>query len=256
MPTVVLQSHREQGRPEWLDRCITSVQAWAAARGFEYRFEGDAFFERAPAWYREKATGRPMVVADLARLRWAAAMLAQGAERVIWLDADVLVFAPDALQLTTQDGYGLGREIWVQPDGRRWKARAKIHNAVLVFEPGNPLLDFYAHACERLVARYDGTPPPHLVGPRLLGVLHNLIGGAVNDTVGTFGPPVLRDVIAGRGPALDACRAASQGAVAAANLGASLVGAGYDGIALSDAHMGQAVDRLLADGAAWFAQPT
>ncbi|MCA9543976.1 MAG: hypothetical protein KC613_06280 [Myxococcales bacterium] len=255
MRTVVLQSHRETHRPPWLDRCLQSVQAWAAARGHSYRFEGDAFFQRVPDWYRQKAAGRPMVIADLARLRWAQAVLAEGADRVIWLDADVLVFAPEQLTLITEDGYGLGREVWVQPDGARWKARAKIHNAVLVFEPGNPLLAFYAHACERLVARYVGTPPPHLVGPRLLGVLHNLIGGAVNDTVGTFGPPVLRDVLAGDGPALEACQRGSQGPVAAANLGASLVGAGYDGIALNDAQMGQAVERLLAHGAAWFAQP-
>jgi hypothetical protein len=245
--TVVIQSHRASGdRPAWIDRCLDSVGAWAEARGFERRFEDDRFFDRLPPPLRAKTRDRPMVAADLSRLLWAREVLAEGAARVVWLDADVLVFDPARLHLgALEAGCLFGAEVWIQRAGRRWRAYDKVHNALLAFEPGNPVLDYYLHVAHSMVHRARPPVPPHLVGPRLLGALHNLAPFPLCTAVGSLGPPVLRDLLDGGGGALDLFRARSP-RLAAANLCAALADEGYDDARLTTGEM-DAVCALLCD---------
>jgi hypothetical protein len=244
--TVVLQS-AAAARPSWMDHCLDSVAAWATSRGFTYRFVDDALFDRVPPALREKLATRPMTAADLARLALCAEVLADGADTAVWLDADVLVFRPAALTLPAEGTHAFGREHWIQRDDRgRPRAYTKVHNALALFRRGDPLLPFLAYTSERLVARYDGVPPPHLVGPRLLAPLHNLADFPLVDAVGSLGPLVLGDLLDGGGPALSMLNARS-GRLAAANLCASLVNAGQDGRTLDDKAMLAVVERLLDD---------
>ncbi len=247
--TVVCQSYRTRDVPPWIDLCLGSVRSWARARGHTYVFEDDALFERVPDSYRARAADRPMVLSDLGRLRWAEALLEAGYQRVVWLDADVFVFAPEALALDFEGDYAFGREVWLQPDARgRPRAHRKVHNALAVFDAGNPMLSFYAHACERIVGRFEGPLPPTVVGPRLLATLHGLLDFPTLPVVGTLAPRVLFDVLAGGGAWLDAQRAARDGRVAAINLGASLVGTEHDGARLDADDMRAVCDRLRAEG--------
>jgi hypothetical protein len=52
----------------WIAQCLTSVQAWAAARGYGYEFVDDQLFELAPAWFRERCGAARLPQTDLARL--------------------------------------------------------------------------------------------------------------------------------------------------------------------------------------------
>jgi hypothetical protein len=244
--TIVLQSAAE-GRPPWIDRCLASVAGWAERRGYAYRFIGDELFARVPAPLRDKLATRPMTAADLGRLALCREALDEGADTALWLDADVLVFRPEALALPEDGTHAFGREHWIQLDDKgRPKAYAKVHNALALFRRGDALLPFLAHTSERLLGRYDGVPPPHLIGPRLLGPLHNLAVFPLVEAVGSLGPLVLDELLAGGGPCLELLIARSGGQLAAANLCGSLVGEGQDGRVLDDERMLLVVERLLS----------
>lgn len=248
MRTIVLQSHAEDV-PAWQRTCLESVRAWASTRGYERRVEGDELFARVPRALGAKLADRPMVRADLARLAWIAEVNAEGA-RAIWLDADVLVFAPDAFTLPDEDAL-FGAEVWVQREARGFRAYRRVHNALLAFAPQSPLLPFLRWGSERLLQRYRGTPPPHVVGPRLLSALHNLFDFPQHDRVGSLGPHVLRDLIDGAsddaaaGDALALFRRKAPAPLVAANLCASLQPDGYEGERLSDEEMRAACQALL-----------
>ncbi|MBK1667497.1 hypothetical protein CKO28_05560 [Rhodovibrio sodomensis] len=245
--TLVIQSHAPDP-PAWLRACLDSVAAWAAGAGFAHRIAGDAFLDRVPADLRQRAHGRTQVVADLARLDWIAEVLAQGWPRVIWLDADVLVFAPERLTAALalpEAGYLFGREVWVQPDARgRPRARRNLHNALLAFAPGNPVLAFYRHAGQRILARHDGPPVAQLIGPKLLTALDNMIALDGTWAVGMASPLVVRDLAAGGGPALDLLRARTPVPPAALNLCASYAGRAADGVALDAGTLAAAARAL------------
>ncbi len=253
MQTLVFQSWRTSGGPGWVQTCLASVASGAEGRGHGYRLIGDELFDVLPAWYRDKTVGRPMIAADLARLLTARELLDAGAaERVVWLDADVLVFDPGRLVLPPTP-YAFGREVWIQRDARgKLRAYRKVHNALCVFERGNPVLDFLAHATESMVGRYQEPLPATVVGPRLLGHLHNLVQFPLVGAVGSLGPLVLQDVLAGGGPALALHRRKQDGPLCGANLCASMVGQGHDGACLDDAQMAEACRRLTVEGRALF----
>ena len=252
--TLVIQSYRSRTKPEWIAACLESVRAWAAGQGWDYRFVGDEIEERVPDWYRERAQGRWPVITDLARLLLARDALAEGRDRVLWVDADVLVFGaagPD-LSAAGEAGYGFCREIWVQPDGAGLRVYRNVHNALCWFRPENPVLDFYIHACERIVGRLDGGAPNQIVGPKLLTALHNMLGFPLLDDVGMASPLVTRDLAAGGGPALRRLILESPVPLRAINLCASLVGREVDGVGMDDALMRKVVGRLRDEGARLF----
>jgi hypothetical protein len=247
--TLVIQSHPPDP-PAWLCACLDSAAAWADSAGFARRVAGDALLERVPAPLRAKV-GRPQVAADLARLLWARELLAEGWARVIWLDADVLVFAPEHLTaaLTLPEGYLFGRELWVQPDPRGGlQTRRNLHNALAAFAPDNPVLGFYIHAAGRVLERHRGDPVPQLIGPKLLTALDNMIGLAGTWAVGMASPRVVADLAAGGGPALELLVRDSPAPPAALNLCASYAGRSADGVHLDAASLAAAADRLRMHG--------
>lgn len=253
MQTLVIQSRRPGAGPPWLEPCLASVRGWAEARGYAYRLLGDELLDLVPAWARAKAGAQTQVAADWARLEAARGALADGWRRVVWLDADVLVFDAAALSVDIEDSFAFGAEVWVQRDRRgRLAARRNVHNALCVFHAGNPVLDFYADACRRVLARYrgEGGMPPQLLGPKLLTGLDRLVGLPQIAAVGMASPLVQADLARGGGPALDLLTAKSRGRPAALNLCASLAGRRIDGVDVTPALTARAVERLLSAGAA------
>jgi hypothetical protein len=226
---------------------MDSVEAWARAEGFAYRFLDDSLFDRLPDGAASKLMPRPPMAADLARLLLAREVLAEGADRAVWLDADSFVFAPDRLILPDAP-YAFGREVWVQPNGDgRLRVFRNVHNAFCLFGVGNPVLDFLIEAATRIALRLDGPASPQLLGPKLLTALHNIVGFPLIETAGAASPLVLRDLAAGGGPALDKLRAEPP-APAVLNLCASLVGRESDGVAVDEALIETAM-AALAEGA-------
>lgn len=226
MRTLVIQSASERDRPGWVSSCLRSVEGWARELGYEYRFQGDDALELAPSWYRAKLAGRSPIVADLARLLLIRDALATGYERACWIDADVLLFAPERLHLPDDDECAFGREYWVQKnrDGR-WQVRRNVHNAVCSFVTGCPVLPFLIHTTERIIYRADpGHIAPQMVGPKLLTALHSLTGFRLIDTIGALSPAVVDDLERGAGEALRLLLAAAPEPLAGINLCASVNG--------------------------------
>ncbi len=242
--TLVIQSHRAPLPHAWLEPCLESVRAWAAERGYDYRFVGDELFDSIDLVIREKTRAQVVIATDLARLQWLRRALADGYACAIWCDADFLVFAPADFELPATP-WALGREVWVQADdGGRLRVYRKVHNAFLMFRRDNAFLDFYADSATRLVELNRGRMPPQFVGPKLLTALDNIVRCPVMERAGMLSPRVLEDVYAGGGAALELMLERSEVAPAGANLSASLAAAsGRD-----DTRMQKIIDRLLADG--------
>ena len=216
----------------WLRVCLASVEGWAADQGFDYRLTGDETLDAVPAWYRDKTRGRLPIQFDLVRLQLIEAAFTEGFDRAVWLDADVLLFAPEHLRLEYSGGCAFGREYWVDigPQGRI-KIRRNVHNAICAFDAGSPVLGFLRHATLSIIQRADPEHiAPQMVGPKLLGALHNIVGFDLLEAVGAFSGLVLDELeagagpVLGTGPALQAQRGAMSGPLAGANLCTSLVG--------------------------------
>jgi hypothetical protein len=246
MTTVVFQSHRPGGLPSWIARCTGSVRAWAARSGHAYELLDDALFAPVPAWYRERVAFEPVRMSDLGRLLHARRLLAQH-ERVIWVDADVMIFDPDRFTLDAPEGFAFCREAWLSltADGRVL-CSPRVNNAVSVFARGNPFLDFYVHACEAIVRRGTGPVGKLDVGTHFLTHLHQAMPLPLLGSVALLSPPVLRDLAAGEGLMLRLFRDRFGGEARAINLCASLRGQDVAGVRVDDALFEAVIDRLVA----------
>lgn len=194
--TLVFQSHHSL-EDDWLKRCVESVKSWSQLQGFDYQWMGDEFFEINPHWFNEKVRGRGPILSDLARLRYSQRML-KSYTRVIWFDADIFLFKPLEFLIPSQS-YLLGRECWVQPHkkGLRfgWKVYRNLCNAFLMFERENPLLDYYLHACERIIQHADPNwIAPQMIGPKFLTALNSISPLYFTDQIGSASPHLLRDL--------------------------------------------------------------
>jgi hypothetical protein len=243
--TTVIQSYRTHGVAGWLDRCLQSVRGWAASAGYGYRFFDDEMFERAPAWYREKAKHNVLLVSDLCRLALARELLEQGSERVVWVDADVIVFDP-GWRIETEGGYAFSRELWVGygTDGKLGSIDC-VNNAVSVFCRGNSFLDFYIDACQTIVRTRE-----HLrqvdAGTDFLSCLSELIPHPLLDGIVQLSPAVQLELLGRPGPALELFRRAQRGPARAANLCGSMQGKLERGMKLDEAHFERLVEALVA----------
>jgi hypothetical protein len=208
--TLVLQSAQSQ-RAQWLDTCLVSVESWAAQANYSYRFIGDELFDQVPDWYMCKVAGRMPIASDLGRLLWIKNLLDQGeADIVVWLDADVLVFAPSKLKVAPVSSCVFGQELWVQknlpkshPKGAEklqrqrgtWQARKNVHNALAAFRKDCPVLPFLIEVIQRMMHRVDANfIAPQMMGPKLLSNLHNLADFELMPSVGALSPEVILDL--------------------------------------------------------------
>jgi hypothetical protein len=196
--TVVFQSYRTTRVAPWIARCLESVRAWAALNDFEYRFVDDRLFDYAPPWYRQKVANHVLLVSDLARLKLARELLASGYRRTIWVDADVLMFDPRPARFQLPSGYAFCREIWGWRgnDGYPLPPEERVNNSIFVFEPGNPMLDFFAHAMESAVANSPGPVSP-VTSTLILTELNRRFGLPQLRHMGTLSPHTLAALATG-----------------------------------------------------------
>ncbi len=246
MAGLVVQSHTEPLPAAWFEPCTASVRRFAATCGYEYRWLGDDLFDGIPAPLLEKTRNQRVVATDLGRLLVLQAALDEGFDPVVWIDADVLVLDPRRFRLTGA-GAQFGREVWVQREANGGlRLYRRIHNAVMAFRRADPVLPFYRFAAVRILDRYDRAGEamvPQLVGPKLLTLLHNAIGFDVIESAGVLSPPVIMDLLAGGGRALERFLGACPADVLAVNLCGSSVRNGY----LDDGQMSRLVALLVAD---------
>ncbi len=243
--TTVLQSYRLEDVSGWIEVSMASVRGWAEMRGVSYVFQGDDIFDLLPDWVREKTGARLVVASDLARLLSMRSLLDAGADRVIWCDADFLIFAPERFSPNSEEGFAFGREVWVDNVAGRPKAWRKIHNAFMIFDRDNPFLDFYIDAALRLLKKVEGPMVPQFIGPKFLTAQHNMIGLPEVPEAGMISPAVAQDILKGGGPALSLMLERQESILYGANLSASFVEAeGKEG--LSEAEAERLIEALLA----------
>lgn len=171
------------------------MRAWAERQGYAYRWLDDALFDALAPELRSRLAAAPVVASDLARLEVLAAALDEGFDTVVWWDADTLIFEPERLRLPDAP-YAVGREVWLQPLTGPPRAYVKVHNALLMFRRGNPFLNFYRHAAERVLRAHDGPMVPQLVGPKLLTALHNLMRLPVLESAAVLSPRLFAALMA------------------------------------------------------------
>jgi hypothetical protein len=209
LKTIVLQSYRTHDIPNWIATCLRTVAEWSKQCGFDHVLTGDEFFDYAPAWARERCGTQIFPVTDLARLNLMRDYLDRGYDRAVWLDADVLVFAPQLLKIDTQSGYAFSHEVVLGelPDGRIHISAPSINNAAMVFEKNHPMLEFYRFATEAILRN----PPPGeiartAVGPQFLRALNSAMPIERLTSVGLFTPRLMIDIAKG-GPDFHLCAA-------------------------------------------------
>ena len=244
---VVYQSFRTENVPPWIDACLRSTREWAASRGFEYRFMGDEFLGYCPPRYRGAAANNVLLVSDLARLIAAGGLLDEGYDRAIWVDADVLVFAPAAFDVETGEDFAFNTELWVNREQGRYVGWRRVNNAVCTFDRDNAFLPFYIQACQRIVAERhaDGSLTPLSVGTDFLSGLHQLVPLPLIRSVATFNPLLMADLARGNVEPLRAYRKHFGHPLGAANLCGSLRGQTSQGVKMADP-VYDAVVRALA----------
>ena len=182
-------------------------------------------------------------------------------QRLLWLDADTLIFNVQAFQLP-KGLFGFGRERWVQPKEqaskekpRKWKVYRSVCNALCYFERGAPFLDYYIYACQTIIDRADPAfIAPQMIGPKLLTALNNLTPLPLTHCVGSASPHLIVDLSEGEGEALRRYRDDLEldqrcEREAGLNLCHSLIGVKtYHGVSMTERHLLNAIDELLKRG--------
>ena len=257
MKTVVYQSFRAHDCPPWLEACMRSARTWAESRGFAYRFFDDRFFDFCPPWYRQRVGANILLMSDLARLVAARELLADEFERAIWIDADVLFFAPAAFDIDAGDGGGddddrfaLNTELWVNREHGQFVGWRRVNNAVCRFDRGNAFLDFYIDACQRIVRKATGPLDRLGVGTAFLTPLHKIVPLPQIPSVGTFNPILMDHLARGDAEPLRAYRKHFAHPIGAANLCGSFRGQTCQGVRMDDGVYDGTVTALLGPAGA------
>ena len=246
MKTIVYQSYRTQQVPAWITTCMGTVRAWAAQQGFDYRFYDDAFFDRAPQWFRDKAQQSVCPVTDLARLVVARELLAQGYQRTVWVDADLLVFAPQQLRVDLVQDFSFCHELWVWVDAAGALQLAhRVNNAITVFCAGNVQLAFFIDACLR-IGRHKAQIGKLDVGTKFLSGLRAVLPYPLLENVGMLSPRMLQEIAHGQPLHLRRYAQGLLAPLACANLCGSLQGRPLQGVVPDDALYATVVGALLS----------
>lgn len=248
MKTIVLQSYRPHDVPSWITRCLTSVKDWAESENWEYDFLGDEFLEMAPVWARQRCAQNIYALTDVCRLVWLRRKLDDGYERVIWADADLLVFDPSRLKLRTDLEAAVAHEIFVHATHEsKIECVEGKNNSLMAFSAsGNFLDDYLGESLKRLEAIRDTAVPRTAIGPDLV---RELCASHPHDTlleIALFTPAQMQEIANGGGPLIKAGLRQGAKRPAAANLchfvRDSLPTAARE---ILDAVYGRALDRLV-----------
>jgi hypothetical protein len=244
MRTVVFQSFRTNDVPEWINRCMASVQGWATSRGFEYKFIDDRLFDYVPDKYRQKIKDK-IILSDLARLLASKQLLTEGHQRTIWVDADIIVFDPDAWLIPTEHDYYFCHEMApVNKTAQGVQFDVRANNSVSVFSAGNQFQDFYIDSCRKILDQKDS--PDHWgLGTHFLSWVRRAYPIPLMSNIGVFCAALLKDIMKGTAEVMPWYIRAQNVPLVAANLCASLRDAPSPPATIMDDVCKIVVDRCL-----------
>jgi hypothetical protein len=198
--TVVLQAYEAPDTPTWIARCLDSVRRWSIERGHDYELLSDGFFARSPVWFRERCGNQGGPVTDLSRVLLMQDLFGRGYQKVIWVDADVLVFDSTALEVNIGSGFLALYEITlgIGPNGEVNVSGPTVNGAVLAATSGSVVFDFYRHAIEENVRNFRGQEIPRTIaGPEMLTRIAQVVPIECLTTVGLFTPAMLGEIARG-----------------------------------------------------------
>jgi len=216
----ILQAYEAPSVPRWIQCCLDSVRDWAAPHSYDYRFSTE-FWRYVPDWFRERCGAETGPMTDVARLYMMREQFDRGAELVVWVDADVVVFDPDCLRVdTTAEFFGIEEvTVFATPDGKIHQSPRGVNGAVLGAHHRSTMFERYLTATESVVRDYpDAVLPRTLAGPVLLTKLAETHTIGCLKTVGLFTPAILRDIASGEARLPAAFARGFGHKVAAANL--------------------------------------
>ena len=244
---MVFQSFRRTDVPDWIASCLESVAAWCERNAFEYRFIDDEFFDCVPSWFKERVGHAPVPMSDFARLDWAKRLLTGNVDRVIWVDADVVVFDPQCFVIDDTLPFAFCTELWIDRlRGGRLRVDRRINNAVSVYTRGNTFLDYYHFACLQLARNPKLQLGKISFGTQFLMGHRAILGSLLLDSVGMVSPPMLQSLAAGESNEAEILRRDFLSApVFAANLCASFRNEVYAGISMQDSLYSAALKTLV-----------
>ena len=178
---------------------MQSVKDWAKSHAWDYVFMDDAFLGLAPATVQEVCASNIYALTDVCRLVWAKQALAEGYDRVIWADADMLVFRPADLRIDDIRGHGFAREFFLRQErSGKYTPIEGINNALMVFEQGDDILDSYLQACMSAISAMEpGKVPRTALGPHLLKSLDGNFGLNRIEGIGLFTQAVMTQLAKG-----------------------------------------------------------
>lgn len=223
MRTLVFQSFRTTDVPNWMQRCMTSVEQWSGLQGYSYKRLGDEFFDVVPGWFRERSTQSHLPSTDLARLLWISAFLKDEWERVIWFDADVLIFNPEAMRIECRAPEMMCYEVWLrEKPNEPLQPGIGVNNCTMSFTRESSFLEFYIQSCLRIAKQDPDGPSRNRLGPGLLKWVHRGTMLELIRTVAMFSPYMIRQIADGKKEAIRLYAEHWQGEIHAANLCSSV----------------------------------
>lgn len=245
--SVLIQSYAPAPLPAWQQRCVDTVRDWARRAGWEYRYVDDRLLDVVPQWYRERCGKQKLPVTDLGRLLLMREALAEpGCAEALWIDSDVLVFAP-AFEPRRPEGFAFVRELWLWREAGRVRARRGINNSLIYVRRGAPILESYIALCERIIR---DTPPDKLrhdaAGTAPLTRMAKEAALPVIPGAALLSPQLVAEIAAGGSDLVRRFAALLPEPLACANLCASLLGRKIWDTTLDEPTMERAVAALLA----------
>jgi hypothetical protein len=191
MKTLIIQSYRAHDVPEWIARCMASVRGWAKDQGFDYQLAGDDSFQLCGADYLAAVGDNVRSITNLSRLILVQQAHAAGYDRAVWLDADILVFAPDRLRIELSERYGFAREVWMVRDGdSNWRAEAGVNNSVFACMAGEPDLAWLIGTLRHIALHRQITTNYQVGGEVIKGLRASLAFQAL-EQFGMFSPDIV-----------------------------------------------------------------
>jgi hypothetical protein len=198
LSSLLIQSASIAQQASWQAACLETVQDWCRQEGIAYRLLGDEIFSLVPQEILEKIGNKLPIATDYARLCLLESALEEGFDRVIWLDADTLIWQKD-FELDSLQPQAFGQEFWLQEDSGKMQIKSNVHNAVLVFQSDSVVLPFLRELVLRLLYRVsDNYLAPQFAGPKLLSALHSLYQFELLPHVGALSPLISSELAVGQ----------------------------------------------------------
>jgi hypothetical protein len=245
--TVVVQAWAGD-RPRFIDSCLGTVRDWAALQGFDYRFETDALLADVPESYRRRVSNLVLPMAVFGRLLLLRQVLRSGCDRVIWCDADVVIFDPADLHMRGTGDYALTYEVWTETDpAGRVRHAPNITGCFMMFERENPFLDFALHA---LAQRAERTPitEPRASFTYMLTELGEVVPLRTVREVGMVSPLLMGEIARATPRHLAGYMETVGVPLCGVNLCTAFHNLVYEGVHMTDAIYERVIERCLTTG--------